>query len=67
MADPLSRVQAEAADWPGLMTNLGSQVREAGAAAIQVNLQSNTPGEMHVRPGMREVRFEDETNTPEGG
>lgn len=67
MADPIARAQAEASDWPGLMTNLGSQVKEAGAAAAQINLQSNTPGELHVRPGIREIRFEQSTITDEGG
>lgn len=60
MADPISRRQVEAADWPGMMSSIGSQTKTPAAGAIQINLQSNVAGEIHVRPGIREVVFESE-------
>lgn len=45
-------------DFPGLMTNVDPFDEPPGAAEIQVNCCSITLGELRVRAGYREVKFE---------
>lgn len=60
MADPLSRQQAEVNDWLGLVSSVGTTSKTPAAAAQQVNLTAAVAGEIKVRPGLREVRFDSE-------
>lgn len=46
-------------DWPGLIANGDSLGAPLGAGHLQVNLQSERPGEMRVRRGISLVRFDD--------
>ena len=45
-------------DWPGLVTQADRQDLAPGAGQIQVNLQSDRPGEMRVRRGLTLVQFD---------
>jgi len=45
-------------DFPGLSTKSDALDLTPGAARVQVNLMSTVPGELTVRQGLREVRFE---------
>lgn len=60
MAEPKSRVITPIQDYAGLQTNAGPMGGPPGAAAEQVNLAVNVPGELAARPGHRKVRFDDE-------
>lgn len=59
MAAPNSMMEAEAADFLGQISASGSQAKTPAAAAVQVNLVSNTIGELRVRPGLHVVTFAD--------
>jgi hypothetical protein len=47
-------------DFPGLNTKGDRDDIPSGASVIQVNLMSTRPGVLQVRPGMREVKFEEQ-------
>lgn len=49
----------DARDFPGMMTNVDPLDIPEGAARVQVNLTSDRPGELAVRPGAKQVAFED--------
>jgi hypothetical protein len=51
-----AKIQLE--DFPGLMNNVDPFDTPPGAALIQVNCCSILLGELRVRSGYREVRFE---------
>jgi hypothetical protein len=53
-----SQAQVVIRDWPGLITAADRKDLPPGAGQIQVNMQSNTPGELRVRRGLRPVRFD---------
>ena len=63
MGQPRDRSTLQIADWPGLVTNSGptSSGSPPGAAAEQVNLINNVPGEMAARPGYRKVQYDSES------
>ena len=62
MAEPAPRAVVVVPDWPGLKTNSGPMGgADPGAAAVQVNLACNVPGELGARPGFRAVKFDGET------
>lgn len=63
MGMPKDRNNVVIADWPGLMTNSGptGSRNPPGAAAEQVNLVNNVPGEMAARPGYRKVQYDSES------
>ena len=44
-------------DWPGLVTHSDRRDVPPGAGSVQVNLQSERPGEMRVRRGLMPVFF----------
>lgn len=44
--------------FPGLVDDLDEFDLRPGAAQVQTNLQSVTPGALEVRPGTVEVEFE---------
>lgn len=54
---PKSQVQI--ADFGGLVTRADPNDVKPGDARIQINVTCITPGELRVRPGLREVIFED--------
>lgn len=58
MRDP-PRSRLVIADWPGLAGNVDPRDLPQGAAEEQVNMVSDTAGEMRVRLGMRFVTFEE--------
>lgn len=60
MANPNSRAVADAGDWPGQQSSMGSQATQAGSASLQVNLTCTVPGELTVRPGLKEVVFQED-------
>lgn len=63
MGAPRDRSNIEIADWPGLVTNSGptSSGSPPGAAAEQVNLANNVPGEMRSRAGYKKVLYDSES------
>jgi hypothetical protein len=62
MAKPVDPNEAVAQvvirDWPGLITAADRKDLPPGAGQIQLNLHSNTPGELRVRRGLRPIRFD---------
>lgn len=56
--DRLPRASVEIRDFPGLVNNGDPSDLPPGAAIEQVNVTSQTPGELAVRRGYRDVRFE---------
>lgn len=55
----LPRVRVMLTDFPGLLSKQDPDDLPPGAATVQTNLTSNTPGALRVRPGLRELIFED--------
>ena len=43
------------AKWPGLLTAASPYVSPAGGSVEQINAQSSVPGQLTVRPGMKEA------------
>lgn len=54
------RAFASLSDFTGMVTAADPHNLPPGAAQIQINLQSNVPGELAVRGGLRRVTFESE-------
>jgi hypothetical protein len=54
------RAQVKILDFAGLVTRPDPNDIQPGQARIQVNASCITPGELRVRPGVREVTFEDD-------
>ena len=57
MEKPAARVAIR--DWPGLVTTSDRKDIPPGAGQTQINLQSERPGEMRVRRGLKRVRFDE--------
>ena len=53
-----AKSQVEIKDFPGLVLNADPHDLPPGAAADQVNAQSDVPGELTTRRGLRVVSFE---------
>ncbi len=51
--------RTEIREFPGLILQNDTYDLPPGAAQIQENLESNTPGKLTVRRGYREVTFEE--------
>jgi len=49
----------ELRDFPGLITNMDPNDLPPGAAQVQINIVSVVAGELQVRQGIKEVKFED--------
>ncbi len=47
-------------DFPGLGTRIDPNDLSTGAAREQTNVQSHRPGELRVRPGTRQLTFEED-------
>jgi hypothetical protein len=60
VAAPISRQETEVTDWTGLVSSAGTIAKTPAVAAHQVNLTAAVTGELKVRPGLREVRFDNE-------
>lgn len=61
MAEPAPKSVVVVSDWPGMKTNTGPMGGDApGAAAVQVNLAANVPGQLAARPGFQVVKFDGE-------
>ncbi len=58
MIPPASQVDIR--DWAGLVTKADGRDVPEGAAQDQVNAQSERPGELRPRRGLRVVQFEAE-------
>ncbi len=50
----------EIKDFSGLMTRADPDDLPPGAAQVQTNLTSSRPGELRVRPGLRQVSFDEQ-------
>jgi hypothetical protein len=49
----------ELKDFPGLVTKADPDDEAPGAARVQTNVTSQTPGQLRVRGGLRQVLFEE--------
>lgn len=60
---PVSKAGILINDFQGLVTNTGPTAsgEEAQNAAVQLNLVSYGPGEMTARPGLKPVRFDEDS------
>jgi hypothetical protein len=59
MADTKTpRAEMAMKDFAGLINNADPRDLPPGTAQVQVNINSRTSGELNVRRGLREVRFE---------
>jgi hypothetical protein len=47
-------------DFPGINTNVDAMDLPAGAARIQVNMASYRPALLILRPGLRQLQFEED-------
>ena len=62
MAAPIDRSIVQISDWPGLQPNTGPMAGSAPGSAVEiVNLRVSVPGEIASRPGIRRVRFDEES------
>ena len=57
-SNPFEVTATEIRDWPGLVTQSDRRDIPPGAGFVQINLQSNPPGELRVRRGLRPVTFD---------
>lgn len=57
MSIPEATSGVEIKSFTGLVTNADEDATPDGSAKIQVNATLITPGEVHVRKGMRQVTF----------
>lgn len=59
MSEP-AKAKVIIADFPGMASKPDSDDITPGAAQVQINAQSSHPGELRVRPGYRQLSFEED-------
>jgi hypothetical protein len=57
--EKVTRAVVEIEDFPGLVTSADANDVRGGAAIEQINVECSKAGALRVRPGIRELRFED--------